>query len=185
MELQNCWKRRGDSISPKQNNAAGENKAGRGKQSGKVFQAQTCFPENMKKPSAAGRGSAEGVAGQDGLFTGTRRDASVRSSLPQKRQGGQILRGIWSVPRAGCPKETAWFSENVQGPGQAPSWSPQECAAEQPSQLSFHSRFIGGKISNKKKPVCSFTNFSAVSNGAESSTWHGGHVRTTGDVVPG
>lgn len=87
MELQNCWKRRGDSISPKQNNAAGENKAGRGKQSGKVFQAQTCFPENMKKPSAAGRGSAEGVAGQDGLFTGTRRDASVRSPLPQQKAG--------------------------------------------------------------------------------------------------
>lgn len=114
-------------------------------------------------------------------------EMSVREALcPSKRQGGQIPHGIWSVPGAGCAKETARFSENVQGPGQAPSWSAQECAAEQPSQLSFHSRFIGGKISNKKKkPVCSFTNFSAVSNGAESSTWHGGHVRTTGDVVPG
>lgn len=77
---------------------------------------------------------------------------SVQEALcSSKKQGGQIPHGIQLVPRAGCAKETARFSENVQGPGQAPSWSAQECAAEQPSQLSFHSRFIGGKISNKKK----------------------------------
>lgn len=110
----------------------------------------------------------------------------VRETIcPSNRQGGQILHGIRWVPGAGCPEETARFSEDAQGPGPAPSWSPRECAAERHPQLSFYSRFIGGKENNNKKPVYSFTNFSAVSNGAESSTWHGGHVRTMGDIVPG
>jgi len=52
--LEKCWKAGGDNISPELNNAAAAaNKAGR------YFQAQTRFPETMKKSSAAGRARGE------------------------------------------------------------------------------------------------------------------------------
>lgn len=46
--LEKCWKAGEDSIGLELNNAAAANKAGR------YFQAQTRFPESMKKSSAAG-----------------------------------------------------------------------------------------------------------------------------------
>lgn len=53
--LVKCWKAREDSIGLEPNNAAATNKAGR------YFQAQTRFPESMKKSSAAGRAWGEEV----------------------------------------------------------------------------------------------------------------------------
>lgn len=95
--LEKCWKAGEDSISLEPNNAAAANKAGR------YFQAQTRFPESMKKSSAAsragGRGSAGGVTGQDRLFEAVMpaRETSCSSSLACSR--------LWSQEAAGPPRQ--------------------------------------------------------------------------------
>lgn len=119
--LEKCWKAGEDSIGLEPNNAAVTNKAGR------YFQAQTHFPESMKKSSAVGRARGEEAVRVSWGRTGCSRQRcrhekpvhhlwavpSPGSSFSVPREGR-----TWLVPHGSSSPGCLWFGPppTMQGP---------------------------------------------------------------------